>query len=102
MLERKVGHEAMFAGLRRLTAEHMGRFASWEHLQRAFEAEAGVELDAFFEQWVRSEGAPVARAGGCRPPSGERPRRRDHLAGADRTSNSTFPYACTTASGSRT
>jgi hypothetical protein len=49
----------MFAGLRRLTAERMGKFASWEHLQEVFEREAGIELDGFFEQWVRRGGAPV-------------------------------------------
>jgi len=59
MLERKIGRDAMFAALRRLTAERMGEFASWEHLQQLFEQEADVELDAFFAQWVRSAGAPL-------------------------------------------
>jgi len=73
MLERKIGREAMFAGLRRLTTERMGRFASWEHLQEAFEKEAGVDLDAFFEQWVRTGGAPLLELTGA-----------DHRPGGDR------------------
>ena len=59
MLENKIGREAVFAGLRRLTAERMGKFSSWEHLQEAFEQESGFELDDFFEQWVRESGAPA-------------------------------------------
>ncbi|MCP3978642.1 MAG: M1 family metallopeptidase [bacterium] len=59
MLARKIGQDAMFAGLRRLTAQRMGRFASWDDLQQVFEQEAGVELDDFFEQWVRGSGAPL-------------------------------------------
>ncbi|MDH3786493.1 MAG: hypothetical protein OEV00_14355, partial [Acidobacteriota bacterium] len=59
MLERKIGHEAMFAGLRLLTAERMGKYTTWEHLREAFEQAAGVELDGFFTQWVRSGGAPL-------------------------------------------
>jgi len=59
MLERKIGQEAMFAGLRRLTAERVGKFTSWQHLQEAFEQESGVELDDFFTQWVRTGGAPL-------------------------------------------
>jgi len=68
MLERKIGSEALFAGLRILTAERMGKYTTWTHLQEAFERASGADLDAFFEQWVRTSGAPVlelveARAG---------------------------------------
>lgn len=59
MLERRIGQEAMMAGLERLTAERMGAFTSWEDLQSAFEATAGENLDDFFEQWVRRNGAPL-------------------------------------------
>jgi hypothetical protein len=60
MLERKIGREAMFAGLRRLTEEQMGRHANWEDLQEAFQKEAGQEdLEPFFRQWVRTGGAPL-------------------------------------------
>jgi hypothetical protein len=72
MLESKIGREAVFAGLRRLTAERMGKFSSWEHLQEAFEQESGVELDDFFDQWVRGSGAPALELTGA-----------DHRAGED-------------------
>ena len=59
MLERKIGNEALFAGLRRLASERMGKYSTWAHLQEAFEREAGVDLGQFFAQWVRGSGAPV-------------------------------------------
>jgi aminopeptidase N len=59
MLERKIGREAMFAGLRRLTAERMGNFSSWDDLQQVFEQETRIDLDTFFAQWVRNGGAPL-------------------------------------------
>jgi len=59
MLERKIGDEAFFAGLRKLTAERMGKYTTWTHLQEAFESESGVDLDGFFDQWVWQSGAPV-------------------------------------------
>ncbi len=71
MLEEKIGREAMFAGLRRFTAENMGKFATWDDLQKAFEPDAGVELDGFFEQWVRSGGAPVLELKGADRPEPE-------------------------------
>lgn len=58
MLERKLGSDAFAAGLRRLTAEQLGRHANWETLREAFEAESGEDLATFFEQWVRRGGAP--------------------------------------------
>jgi hypothetical protein len=58
MLERKIGIDALSAGLRRLTEEQMGRYASWDDLRAAFEQESGTDLDLFFDQWVRRGGAP--------------------------------------------
>jgi len=58
MLERRIGHDAFFAALRRLTRERMGSHINWSHIQDAFETEAGQDLDWFFKQWVRSGGAP--------------------------------------------
>ena len=65
MLERKIGREAFFAGLRRLTAERLGKFTNWDHIQEAFERESGTDLDWFFEQWVRRSGAPLLELGGA-------------------------------------
>ncbi len=59
MLERKIGPDALFAGLRRLTDQHLGAYINWGHLQEAFEAETGQDLEWFFEQWVRRGGAPL-------------------------------------------
>jgi hypothetical protein len=67
MLERTIGQEALFAGLRRLTAERMGRPTSWDDLREAFERESGVDLEAFFEQWVRRPGAPALELLDARP-----------------------------------
>ena len=86
MLERKIGSEALFAGLRRLTGERMGQYSSWEDLKQAFEQESAVDLDAFFEQWVRGGGCAVARAdrGRLRRPGSDRVSGH-HLAGSRRT-----------------
>lgn len=59
MLERTIGSEALFAGLRRLNDERMGRHASWDDLRDAFERESGTDLGPFFAQWVRGSGAPL-------------------------------------------
>jgi hypothetical protein len=59
MLERKIGAEAMSAGLQRLTVEQMGRHASWREIEEAFERASDADLSAFFEQWVRRGGAPL-------------------------------------------
>jgi hypothetical protein len=61
MLERKIGLEAMSAGLRLLTAERMGRYASWRQIEDAFERASGANLDDFFDQWVRRGGAPLLK-----------------------------------------
>ena len=58
MLERKIGAEALLAGLRLLTAEQMGRHVGWETIQEAMERASGESLELFFEQWVRGAGAP--------------------------------------------
>ncbi len=65
MLERKIGVEAMFAALRRLTGRHLGSFISWDQIQEAFEAEAGTDLDGFFDQWLRQGGAPLLELTGA-------------------------------------
>jgi len=72
MLERKIG-DALFAGLRRLTAERMGRHTSWDDIRAAMETASGADLGPFFEQWVRRGGAPPLRLAGAdwRPGSTE-------------------------------
>ena len=52
MLRRLVGDEIFFASLRRLYYERKFEKAGTEDLQRAFEAEAGVSLQRFFDRWL--------------------------------------------------
>jgi len=65
MLERKIGAEAFFAGLRLLTAERMGKFTDWDDLREAFERTSGKDLKPFFNQWVRHGGAPTLALAGA-------------------------------------
>ncbi|MHC4064117.1 MAG: M1 family aminopeptidase, partial [Planctomycetota bacterium] len=65
MIECMLGKEAFFAGLRRLTAERMGKFTNWDHIREAFEQESSQNLSVFFEQWVRGGGAPLLELSGA-------------------------------------
>jgi aminopeptidase N len=58
MLRRLVGDEAFFAGLRRYYDTWRFAKAGTDDLRRAVEAEAGVDLSRFFEQWIYGEGLP--------------------------------------------
>jgi aminopeptidase N len=58
MLERKIGHDAFYRGLRLLTAEKMGRHLGWEGIREAVERASGQDLAPFFTDWVRGKGAP--------------------------------------------
>ncbi len=57
-LQRQLGQEAMWNGLRRFYTEHKGQHAGWAELQAAFEAESGRDLDAFFHYWLRGDQVP--------------------------------------------
>jgi hypothetical protein len=59
MLAREMGQDELFAAMRRLTAEYIGKYASWEDIRRVCEEEAGRSLERFFYQWVREGGAPT-------------------------------------------
>jgi aminopeptidase N len=58
MLERKIGHDAFYRGLRLLTAEKLGRHLGWEGIREAMERASGQNLAPFFADWVRGKGAP--------------------------------------------
>ncbi|MFH0982450.1 MAG: M1 family aminopeptidase, partial [Planctomycetota bacterium] len=58
MLACKIGPDAFWAGIRRLTTERMGKFINWDDLKACFQAGTKEDLDPFFEQWVRTAGAP--------------------------------------------
>jgi len=58
MLARRIGQDNFWAGMRRLTAEYTGKYANWQTFQTLFEQQSGMKLDRFFQEWVRSSGAP--------------------------------------------
>lgn len=53
-----VGERAFFAALRRYVAEQRGRAVSTDDWRRALEQESGLDLRAFFQQWLHSPGYP--------------------------------------------
>ncbi len=57
MLRAEVGEEAFWNALRRFYRDHLFAAASWDDLRRAFEAETGRDLQAWFAQWVERPGA---------------------------------------------
>lgn len=61
MLERQIGHDAFYRGLRTLTAEQMGKHIGWEKIREAMERASGQDLQPFFADWVRGSGAPRLR-----------------------------------------
>lgn len=63
MLRGEIGDAAFDGGLHRLWRDHRFRAAGWPDLRRAFEAAAGRDLGAFFDQWLRRRGAPRLRLG---------------------------------------
>lgn len=60
-LERRVGEEAFFSGLRRLAAGWKFRRASWLDVLAIFAKPGGLQPAAFYRQWVARSGAPLLR-----------------------------------------
>lgn len=58
MLRRLLGDETFFAGVRRYYDEMRFRKAGTDDLIRAFEAESGRSLTAFFERWIHEDDLP--------------------------------------------
>ncbi len=61
MLRRLVGDDVFRRGLRRFYAESRFHKAGTNDLERAFEAEAHVSLDRFFERWIHDARIPRLR-----------------------------------------
>jgi hypothetical protein len=61
MLRRLIGDEAFFGGLRRFYVAHRFQAAGTDDLIRAFEAESGRSLEAFFERWIHDADVPRIR-----------------------------------------
>ena len=58
MLRRLLGDETFFAGIRRYYNEMRFRKAGTDDLIRAFEAESGRSLTAFFDRWIHEDDLP--------------------------------------------
>jgi hypothetical protein len=58
MLRRLVGDDAFFAGLRRYYNTWRFAKAGTDDFRRAVEAESGVDLGRFFEQWIYGDALP--------------------------------------------
>ena len=58
MLRDRVGDETFWSSLRHLFAEHRFRRAGWTDVQTSFEITSSASLGAWFDQWIRSPGAP--------------------------------------------
>lgn len=61
MLRDSLGHETFDRALRRFWRDHRFGVANWDDLRRAFEAEAGRDLQPFFAQWLTRSGVPALR-----------------------------------------
>ena len=58
MLRRLLGDETFFGGIRRYYNEMRFRKAGTDDLIRAFEAQSGRSLEAFFERWIHEDDLP--------------------------------------------
>lgn len=61
MLRDRIGSDAFGRGLRLFWERQRFRHAAWSDLRAAFEEASGVDLGAFFGQWVDRPGAPHLR-----------------------------------------
>lgn len=58
MLRQEVGEDSFGTAVRQFWGRHKFATASWEDLQKAFEAAADRDLRWFFRQWLERPGAP--------------------------------------------
>ncbi|MGQ0809620.1 MAG: M1 family metallopeptidase [Nitrospiraceae bacterium] len=59
MLRQEIGETAFWGSLKKLVADHQGRYADWQDLERIFSQVAKKDLRWFFAQWVERAGAPT-------------------------------------------
>lgn len=59
MIRRKVGDQVFWEALREIYKERRFQETSWQDFQKAFERHGQRSLQAFFDQWVSRQGAPV-------------------------------------------
>lgn len=60
-LLRRVGEDKFFKSLRQLMEEYRFKSATWQDVLGVFKKVCGVNLNAFYSQWVERTGAPVLR-----------------------------------------
>ncbi len=58
MLRRRLGDDGFWESLRTFYETNLFRIASWDDVQAAFEKTSGLDLDDYFDIWVRRSGAP--------------------------------------------
>ncbi len=58
MLRTMIGDEAFWQGLKDAARHGLGKRYAWSNLQQHFETASGMNLSAFFRQWIRRAGAP--------------------------------------------
>jgi hypothetical protein len=63
MLRDKVGDDQFITALRAFYRDNRFRAASYDDIEKSFEAVTGRDLKPFFDQWVRSTGTPELRLG---------------------------------------
>jgi aminopeptidase N len=63
MLRRKLGDDGFFRALRRYYQDHAGATATTDDLRHTLEAESGLDLGAFFRQWLYHPGLPRLSVG---------------------------------------
>jgi len=61
MLRSLIGDQAFWSGLQAAARQGLGKRYAWSDLQRHFEAASGMQLTAFFRQWIDRPGAPQLR-----------------------------------------
>jgi aminopeptidase N len=61
MLRRFVGDEAFFKGVRRYYGDNRFKKAGTADLQKAMQAESGLDLTRFFDRWIFDSGIPHLR-----------------------------------------
>src|SRR5579871_120661 len=61
MLREKVGDEQFIMALRAFYRDNRFREASYDDIEKSFEAVSGRSLRPFFDQWIRSVGTPELR-----------------------------------------
>ncbi len=58
MLRKQVGDKVFWDALREVFYRHLFEQASWNDFRNVFESLSGKNLEMFFDQWIKREGAP--------------------------------------------